>query len=62
VKYSDTEIRRLSVTEIKRIQSFPDSYILCGTKKDQIIQLGNAVACRFAFHLGQHLQSLLQNS
>lgn len=60
VKYSDTEIRRLSLTEIKRIQTFPDSYILCGTKKDQVMQLGNAVPCRFAFHLGRHLKTLLQ--
>lgn len=59
VKYSDEEVRRLSITEIKRIQTFPDSYELSGTKKDQIIQLGNAVACRFAYHLGKHLTSLL---
>jgi len=60
VKYSDTEVRRLSLTEIKRIQSFPDSFVMCGSKKDQIVQLGNAVACRFAFHLGRHLTTLLQ--
>lgn len=61
VKYQDEEVRRLSITEIKRIQTFPDIYELCGTKKDQIMQLGNAVACRFAYHLGKHLTSLLSN-
>jgi len=59
VRYSDTEIRRLSVLELKRIQSFPDTYVLEGTKKDQIMQLGNAVACGFAYHLGLHLKNLL---
>lgn len=55
VKYSDTEIRRLTVLELQRIQSFPDDYILEGSKKDKIMQIGNAVACRFAYHLGRHL-------
>ena len=60
VAYSDTEMRRLTVLELKRIQTFPDDYILKGTKKDQIMQIGNAVACRFAYHLGKYLQLLLQ--
>jgi DNA (cytosine-5)-methyltransferase 1 len=60
VKYSDTEIRRLTITELKRIQTFPDNYILEGSKKDVIIQIGNAVACRFAYHLGKHVFSILQ--
>jgi site-specific DNA-cytosine methylase len=55
VKYSDTEIRRLTIQELKEIQSFPDTFILCGSNKDQIIQIGNAVPCKFAFHLGKHL-------
>lgn len=59
VKYSDTEIRRLTVCELKRIQSFPDDYILSGSKKDQIIQIGNAVACRFAHHIGKYLVDTL---
>lgn len=59
VKYSDTEIRRLTITELKRIQTFPDDYILTGTKKEIIMQIGNAVACRFAYHLGKHLITLL---
>ena len=62
VKYQDEEVRRLCLTEIKRIQTFPETYELCGTKKDQIMQLGNAVECRFAYHLGKHLTSLLSHS
>ncbi len=60
IKYSETEIRRLSILELKRIQSFPDNYILSGNKKDQIMQIGNAVACEFAYYLGLHLKKILQ--
>lgn len=59
VYYDDQNIRRLSVLELKRIQSFPDDYVLCGTKKDQIMQIGNAVACKFAKALGEHVKKIL---
>lgn len=59
VKYSDTEIRRLTILELKRIQTFPDDYILEGSNKDIIMQIGNAVACRFAYHLGKYLIKIL---
>jgi DNA (cytosine-5)-methyltransferase 1 len=36
-------LRCLSVDEIKEIQGFPRGYQLAGSKKDQIVQLGNAV-------------------
>jgi len=60
VKYNDTEIRRLTIRELKRIQSFPDDYILEGSKKDIIMQIGNAVACKFAYHLGKYISNILQ--
>ena len=60
VKYSDTEIRRLTIIELKRIQSFPDEYILEGSKKDVITQIGNAVACKFAYHLGIYIAKTIQ--
>ena len=59
VKYSDTEIRRLTVLELKRIQSFPDDFVLCGNKKEQVMQIGNAVASKFAYYLGLHIQKML---
>jgi DNA (cytosine-5)-methyltransferase 1 len=59
VKYSETEIRRLTILELKRIQSFPDDFVIEGTKKDTIIQIGNAVACRFAYHLGKYLMNVV---
>ena len=60
VKYSDTEIRRLTILELKRIQSFPDDYIIEGTKKDIIMQIGNAVACKFGYYLGKYIIKILQ--
>ena len=60
VKYSDTDIRRLSIIELKRIQSFPDNYIIEGSKKDIIMQIGNAVACKFAYHLGKYIINTLR--
>jgi DNA (cytosine-5)-methyltransferase 1 len=62
VKYNDTEIRRLTILELKRIQSFPDDYVLMGTNKDIIMQLGNAVACKFAYHLGKYIMNMFRIS
>jgi DNA (cytosine-5)-methyltransferase 1 len=56
VRYNEREIRRLSLKEIKRIQTFPDDFQLAGSKREQITQLGNAVAVRFAYHLGSTLR------
>jgi len=60
VKYNDREIRRLTITELKRIQSFPDNYIIEGSNKDIIMQIGNAVACKFAYYLGKYIINILQ--
>ncbi len=62
VKYSETEVRRLTITELKRTQSFPDDYIIQGSNKDIIMQIGNAVACKFAYHLGKYIIDTLTNS
>ena len=60
VKYDDDKIRRLTIIELKRIQTFSDNYIIEGSKKEIIMQIGNAVACKFAYHMGQHLINLLR--
>ena len=59
VKYNENEIRRLTILELKRIQSFPDDYIIIGTNKDIIMQIGNAVACKFAYYLGKYIIDIL---
>jgi len=59
VRYNDEDIRRLTILELKRIQTFPDDYIIEGSKKDVIIQIGNAVACKFAYYIGTHIINIL---
>ena len=59
VKYNDNEIRRLTILELKRIQTFPDDFIMEGSNKDVITQIGNAVPPLLAYHLGKHLIKLM---
>jgi len=35
--------RRLRVGELKRLMTFPDEFVICGSRVDQQLQLGNAV-------------------
>lgn len=37
------ESRRLRVGELKRLMTFPDEFVVCGNRRDQQLQLGNAV-------------------
>jgi len=60
IKYSDTEIRRLTELEIKRVQSFPDDYTMCGTKTDRYIQIGNAVPPVMMTHVIKHILQEIQ--
>jgi DNA (cytosine-5)-methyltransferase 1 len=60
VKYSDKKIRKLTVTELKRIQTFGDDFILQGDYKEQVMQIGNAVASRFSYHIGKYVINTLQ--
>lgn len=45
VAYSlvDIKMRMLRVAELKKIQGFPDSYVLCGNQSDQKKFIGNSV-------------------
>jgi len=62
IKYSDTEIRRLTELEIKRVQSFPDDYKLCGTRIDRYIQIGNAIPPVMMTHVIKHILREIKNS
>lgn len=52
--------RILRVTEVKRLQAFPDDFELSGTIEQQWRQVGNAVPPDLAYHLGSALISALQ--
>ena len=58
VKYSDTEIRMLTMRETARIQTFPDTYEFVGSKKDVYMQIGNAVPCLLAKHIALAIKKM----
>lgn len=47
-KEAPSRLRRLTINETKRLQTFPDEYIFCGAKTSIYRQLGNAVPCELA--------------
>ena len=53
--------RPLSIQEYKRIQEFPDEWILCGSLSDQYRQIGNAVPISLGRAVGSLIMSLLNN-
>jgi len=53
--------RAISVREAARLQTFPDSYIFCGSKDRQYQQVGNAVPPIMAKAIAEKLAKLLNN-
>lgn len=51
--------RAISVREAARLQTFPDSFIFCGTKDKQYQQVGNAVPPIMAKSIAEKLAKLL---
>lgn len=43
-----SRLRRITIREAARIQTFPDDYIFCGNKGRIYTQIGNAVPCKLA--------------
>jgi len=50
-------LRTFTPDELKQIQGFPKEYIVCGTKKEQIIQIGNAVPPPLIYAIVSHIIS-----
>ncbi len=50
---ADVKLRMLFLEELKRIQGFPDDYILTGTKKDKLKFIGNSVVPLIAAKLAE---------
>ncbi len=53
--------RAISIREAARLQTFPDSFIFCGTKDKQYQQVGNAVPPIFAKAIATTIQKYLNN-
>lgn len=52
--------RVLTARELARLQSFPDDFIFQGSKKWQLVQIGNAVPCYLGKAIGLAVEEMLK--
>ncbi len=53
--------RRLTLPELKRVSSYPDSFRLAGTFKEQWARVGNSVPPRFMQAIAEHIRDTILN-
>lgn len=58
-KEAPKRLRRLTINETKRLQTFPDDYVFCGAKTNVYKQIGNAVPCEMAKTIATAVIALL---
>jgi len=61
IRYTDGSVRYLSVFEAKRIQTFPDNFVIKGAWGEAMRQLGNAVPVLLAEVIANKLKETLSN-
>jgi len=59
IRFEDGSVRYLTVLEAKRIQTFPDDYVISGAWGEAMRQLGNAVPVRLGEIIGSSLMQRL---
>lgn len=59
-KEAPDRLRRITIKEAARIQSFPDDYVFCGNKGKIYTQIGNAVPCKLAEVVAKSVVQYLQ--
>jgi DNA (cytosine-5)-methyltransferase 1 len=60
IRYRDGSIRYFTVFEAKKIQTFPDNYIIKGSWGEALRQIGNAVPVLLANKIGSSAMSFLK--
>lgn len=60
VRYSDTEIRKLTEKEVARVQTFPDTFVFPVSSVQTYKQIGNAVPCLLARVIANQLLDFLK--
>lgn len=60
VRYSDTEIRKLTEREAARVQTFPDTFVFPVSSVQTYKQIGNAVPCKLGFVIANKLADMFQ--
>ncbi len=55
-------LRRLTINETRRLQTFPDDYCFCGAKTNVYRQIGNAVPCEMAKTIAKAVIEYIGNS
>lgn len=62
IHYDSAQARPISVREAARLQSFPDSFVFCGTMNPAFRQIGNAVPPLLAKAIAERLVSQLRSA
>lgn len=62
VKLDDGTTRYLTLQEAKRIQTFPDEYVITGSWTEGMRQLGNAVPVKLAYVIGKSVVNALETN
>ena len=60
-KEAPNRLRRITIKEAARIQTFPDNYVFMGNKGKIYTQIGNAVPCNLAKAIGESVAEYLRN-
>ena len=59
IRYEDESVRYFTVFEAKRIQTFPDDFVIKGSWGEAMRQVGNAVPVRLAEIIGKQIIATL---
>jgi DNA (cytosine-5)-methyltransferase 1 len=61
IRFPDGSVRYLTVLEAKRLQTFPDDFVITGVWGEAMRQIGNAVPVLLAETMGQDLMKTLNS-